>query len=77
MRPDGMDPARTDDRLEALMNAVVSMTADLDMATVLERFVAAGCSLTGARYGALGVLGEHGGLQEFVYRGIDARDGRC
>ena len=55
------------------MDAVVSMTADLDMATVLERFVAAGCSLTGARYGALGVLGEHGGLQEFVYQGIDAQ----
>ena len=56
-----------------MMDAVVSMTADLDMATVLERFVAAGCNLTGARYGALGVLGEHGGLQEFVYQGIDAQ----
>ncbi|KQY25026.1 hypothetical protein ASD16_06100 [Cellulomonas sp. Root485] len=74
MRPDGMDSGNErDDRLEAMMDAVVSMTADLDMATVLERFVAAGCSLTGARYGALGVLGEHGGLQEFVYQGIDAQ----
>lgn len=74
MRPDGMDTGtERDDRLEAMMDAVVSMTADLDMATVLERFVAAGCSLTGARYGALGVLGEHGGLQEFVYQGIDAQ----
>lgn len=72
MRPDAIESgSERDDRLEAMMDAVVSMTADLDMATVLERFVAAGCSLTGARYGAMGVLGEHGGLQEFVYQGID------
>ncbi|KQS97138.1 GAF domain-containing sensor histidine kinase [Cellulomonas sp. Leaf395] len=72
MQRNGMDSStERDERLEAMMDAVVSMTADLDMASVLERLVAAGCSLTGARYGALGVLGEHGGLQEFVYQGID------
>ncbi|WP_315095484.1 GAF domain-containing sensor histidine kinase [uncultured Cellulomonas sp.] len=70
MRADGADTEH-DERLEALIDAVVSMSAELDIATVLERLVAAGCRLTGARYGALGVLGEHGGLQEFVYRGID------
>ena len=73
MRPHGTEPdSERDDRLEAMMDAVVSMTADLDMATVLERLMAAACSLTGARYGALGVLDDDGGLQEFVYRGIDA-----
>ncbi|KQY47888.1 GAF domain-containing sensor histidine kinase [Cellulomonas sp. Root137] len=65
-----------DERLEALMGAVVSMSAELDIATVLERLVSAGCTLTGARYGALGVLGDHGGLQEFVYRGIDDETAR-
>jgi signal transduction histidine kinase len=60
-----------DDRLDELMAAVVSMSAELDIATVLERLVAAGCSLTGARYGALGVIGAHGGLQEFVHQGMD------
>ena len=60
-----------DVRLDALMGAVVSMSAELDIATVLERLVAAGCLLTGARYGALGVLGEHGGLEEFVHQGVD------
>ena len=55
------------------MGAVVSMSAELDMATVLERLVAAGCRLTGARYGALGVLGPHGGLQEFVHQGVDVQ----
>lgn len=53
------------------MNAVISLSSTLDTATVLERLVEAGCHLTGARYGALGVLGEHGGLIEFVHRGID------
>jgi len=60
-----------DDRLEELMSAVVSLSSTLDTTTVLERLVEAGCHLTGARYGALGVLGEHGGLAEFVHRGID------
>lgn len=55
------------------MSAVVSLSSSLDTLTVLERLVEAGCRLTGARYGALGVLGEHGGLVEFVHRGIDAR----
>ena len=61
-----------DDRLEALMSAIVSMGSELNTATVLERLIEAGCQLTGARYGALGVLGEHGGLQEFVHQGMDA-----
>ena len=55
------------------MGAVVSLSSTLDTATVLERLVEAGCRLTGAQYGALGVLGEHGGLVEFVHRGIDAQ----
>lgn len=62
---------KRDDGLDELMGAVVSLSSSLDTATVLERLVAAGCRLTGARYGALGVVGEHGGLVEFVHRGID------
>lgn len=70
MRSDGSGTEH-DDRLEELLGALVSVSEELEIATVLERLVAAGCRLTGARYGALGVLGEHGGLQEFVHRGID------
>lgn len=54
------------------MSAVVSMSAELHIDTVLERLVAAGCDLTHASYGALGVLGPHGGLRSFVHRGMDA-----
>ena len=70
-REDGLD-AQPDAGLDALMDAVVSMSTDLDIATVLDRLVAAGRALTGASYGALGVLGPHGGLQEFVHSGLDA-----
>ncbi|WP_456826812.1 GAF domain-containing sensor histidine kinase [Cellulomonas sp. P5_E12] len=75
MRPDGRTTEH-DDRLEELLGALVSVSEELDIATVLERLVAAGCRLTGARYGALGVLGEHGGLQEFVHQGIDQETAR-
>ncbi|MBO9555056.1 GAF domain-containing sensor histidine kinase [Cellulomonas sp.] len=67
----GVD-AGQDERLDALMAAVVSMSTELDVGTVLQRLVAAGCRLTGARYGALGVLGPHGDLQQFVHLGMDA-----
>lgn len=60
-----------DDRLQALMDAIVSMSSEMDIATVLDRLVAVACRLTDARYGALGVLGEQGGLEQFITRGID------
>ncbi|MBB2921678.1 GAF domain-containing sensor histidine kinase [Cellulomonas cellasea] len=57
-------------RLHALTDAVVAVSTELDTATVLARLVEAACRITGARYGALGVLGEHGGLREFVTHGV-------
>jgi len=63
--------ATHDARLDALLEAVVSMSAELDIGSVLERFVAVACTLTGARYGAISVLGEHGRQEEFVQQGID------
>lgn len=66
------EPLGGDGRVPALMDAVVSVSSEMEIATVLERLVTAACQLTGARYGALGVPGDHGGLQEFVHHGIDA-----
>ena len=57
-----------------LLEAVTAISSDLDLASVLTRIVEAATSLTGARYGALGVLGREGGeLVEFVTTGIDER----
>ncbi len=57
----------------SLLEAVTAISSDLDLASVLTRIVEAATSLTGARYGALGVLGSDGELVEFVTTGIDQR----
>ena len=64
--------ARTaQDRLGALLDAVVAVTSDLELAAVLRRIVESACQLVDATYGALGVLGPNGEeLIEFVTHGI-------
>lgn len=57
----------------SLLEAVTAISSDLDLASVLTRIVEAATALTGARYGALGVLGSDGQLVEFVTTGIDDR----
>jgi signal transduction histidine kinase len=62
---------RAQHRLTALLEAVMGVTADLELADVLNRIVLSACELVTARYGALGVLspnGEH--LVEFVTQGL-------
>lgn len=55
-----------------VLDAVLSVTSDLELDTVLGRVVEAACELIGARYGALGVIAEDGdGLARFVHRGLD------
>jgi signal transduction histidine kinase len=56
---------------QALLDAVVAIASDLDMHSVLSRIVVSACELTGARYGALGVIGSDGNLDDFVTHGID------
>ena len=56
---------------QALLEAVMAISSDLDMHSVLVRIVEAACQITGARYGALGVLGHTGSLVDFVTTGID------
>jgi len=57
----------------ALLEAVTAISSDLDLTSVLTRIVESATSLTNAQYGALGVLGSHGGLVEFITTGIDQR----
>jgi transcriptional regulator of heat shock response len=54
------------ERLRALLGAVVGIGTDLDLRSTLERIVVAACDLTGARYGALGVIGPDRTLVEFI-----------
>jgi GAF domain-containing protein len=59
-------------RLRKLLEAVISVESELDLSSVLRRIVELGVELTGASYGALGVLDEqHTGLAEFITVGLD------
>lgn len=63
---------RDPDQLQALLAAVLAIESDLELPGVLRRIAEAACSLTGARYGALGILDPSGkGLAEFVHVGMD------
>lgn len=63
------------ERLAALLDAVMAVSADLDLADVLTRIVRSACELVGARYGALGVLGADGEhLVEFVSQGLSRQE---
>ena len=58
--------------MDRLLDVILPVASDLSLPVVLERIVAAACDLAGARYGALGVLGEDQALVEFITVGIDA-----
>ena len=60
-------------RLRGLLQANQSIVGDLELPTVLQRIVQASCKLVDAPYGALGVIGPEGGLEQFITSGIDDR----
>lgn len=58
--------------LRKLLEAVISLGAEPDLSAVLRRIVEAAVELTGARYGALGVLDDQrAALAEFITVGVD------
>ena len=62
----------TTERLGGLLDAVVALSSDLSLESLLERIVRQACLLVDAKYGALGVLGLHGDrrLTRFVTHGF-------
>ena len=62
---------RTQGRIQHLLDAFLSVSTGLDLDTTLRRIVEAGVALVDARYGALGVLRDGGGLAAFIHVGID------
>lgn len=59
------------DQMERLLRVIVGLASDLDLDATLHRIVTAAMELTGAGYGALGVLGADGTLVSFLHSGID------
>jgi signal transduction histidine kinase len=68
--PPGVGSADLPDDAHALFDAVVAISSDLDLHSLLHRIVESACRITGARYGALGVLGNQGELVDFVTCGL-------
>ncbi|GAA1268572.1 GAF domain-containing protein [Kitasatospora nipponensis] len=64
--------AAVTDRMQRLLEAVVSVGAGLDLHATLERIAAGAADLVDARYAALGVVSPDGhGLSDFIHVGID------
>ncbi|ATE53502.1 GAF domain-containing sensor histidine kinase [Actinosynnema pretiosum] len=61
----------TRDKMQRLLDAVLAVGTGLELDSTLQRIVQAAVDLVGARYGALGVLGNRDDLSEFVHVGID------
>ena len=68
--PEPGSPAET--RLRRLLEVGAVIVSELDLELVLRSVVEAACELTGARYGALGVLDrDREALERFIHHGID------
>ena len=66
------------EKLRRLLEAVLSITSDVDLAHLLRSMIAETCSLVGARYGALGVLNEQRtGLEQFLTVGLNEEQERA
>ena len=74
------DPLREVEALRArnaaLNEAILRISANLDLETVLDEVVERARSLTGARYGAIATVDEAGVLQDFVSTGLSDEEHR-
>src|SRR5207244_4269827 len=67
---EAVSPGET--RLRSLLDAIAAVTGELSLDGLLERLVEVAVELTGARYGALGVIDRSGSqLERFITTGID------
>jgi GAF domain-containing protein len=57
-------------RYERLLESGLTLAAELSLPAALQRIVELAAELTGARYGALGVLGRDGVISEFITTGV-------
>ncbi|MGY2061645.1 histidine kinase, partial [Nocardia gipuzkoensis] len=61
----------TRDRMDGLVEAMLTVTSGLDLDTTLRTIVHTALTLIGCRYGALGVRGHGHELARFIHEGID------
>jgi signal transduction histidine kinase len=61
-------------RYERLLEGGLALAAELSLPAALQRIVELAADLTGARYGALGVLGRDGVITEFITTGVSPEE---
>ncbi|MFJ4412453.1 MULTISPECIES: GAF domain-containing protein [unclassified Streptomyces] len=67
----------TQNRVHSLLEAVLSVGRELDLAHVLRRIVETAVALVDAEYGALGVIGDDARLSEFLTVGVSEEEARA
>jgi signal transduction histidine kinase len=65
---------RGQDKLRSLLNARRVISGDLDLPSVLRRIVEAAIEMVGASYGAIGVVGANGSLEQLIHVGIPDKE---
>lgn len=65
-----MSPASAMQRLPGLIEAAAAVVGAGDLEQVLRQLVSEARAATGAKYAALGVIGSHGVLTEFIHEGM-------
>lgn len=65
-----MEPTAQRDRFTELLDAAAQVSEQGELHGLLESVVEIAMGLTGAEYGALGVVGSHGFLVDFIHRGV-------
>lgn len=67
-----MEESEAEARQARLIEAARALVSDTDLDTTLSRVVSAAIEITGARFGALGVLDEErAGLERFIHHGVN------
>ncbi|MDQ6710313.1 MAG: GAF domain-containing protein, partial [Candidatus Dormibacteraeota bacterium] len=62
------------DRKDQLLASGLTLSSDLPLDVLLRHIIELAVALTGARYGALGVIGADGRLRDFITTGITAEE---
>lgn len=64
------DAAASSRRDEGLISAGLALASELSLPAVLTKIVELACDVADARYGAVGVLGQDGRLEDFITHGL-------
>ncbi len=67
-----MESPAQSERFAELLDAAAQVSEQGELHGLLESLVDIAVGLTGARYGALGIVGSHGFLVDFIHRGMDS-----